>query len=173
MYHNFEDLSLEFFCKWLRRLGRINLKSCLLWDNSVLPPIPFSRNVPLDFSISSGISLRGGPSSSKVKDRMKTHTQSSYYSSSPSLIIWDMCVFSTNCVMCTLALSSFCTLIFLWYCSNWFNNNMLIFLTFSCDWPGKRTIHNLYQIKWLADRGGMYTQKQNFAFVTSYNTLYR
>ena len=52
----------------------INPKNCLLWNNSDLPPIPFHRNVPLDFSISSGTSLRGGPSSFKVKDRMKTHT---------------------------------------------------------------------------------------------------
>ena len=71
-------------------LKLINLKSCLLWNNSDVPPIPFSWNVTLDFSISSGTSLRGGPSSFKVKDRMKTHIQSSYCSSCASLLIWDM-----------------------------------------------------------------------------------
>ena len=84
----------------------INPKNCLLWNNSDLPPIPFHRNVTLDFSISSGTFLRGGPSSSKVKGRMKTHTQSSYYSSPTSLIIWDMwgmkLVHSVLIVFCVL-----------------------------------------------------------------------
>ena len=123
-------------------LGLINLKSWLLRNNSELPPILFSRNVPLDFPISSGTSLRGGPSSFKVNNRMKTHTQSSYCSSCDSLIIWDMwgmkLVHSVLIVFCVLlALSSCYTFTFLRYCFNWFNNKMLIFLTFSCDWSAE------------------------------------
>ena len=42
--------------------------------------------------------------------------------------------FCVNCVLCTLALSSRYTFTLDYYRFNWFNNKMLIFLTFSCLW---------------------------------------